>query len=213
MALLTATPPRQRSASSSALAPRILVILGHPKTESFCGAIAQTYAESARLAGAQVRQLALGQLNFDPCLHLRPDQSLEPDLLAAQQDVLWANQLVFVYPNWWGTMPALMKGFFDRAFTAGFAFKYHSQKAGWEQLLKGRSAHLIVTMDTPPWYYRWVYNMPGHNQMKRTILGFCGVAPIRITEFGILRTSTREQRDRWLAQIRRLAHQTGAGGR
>ena len=57
----------------------------------------------------------------------------------------------------------------------------------------------MVTMDTPAWYYRWVFHRPGHNQMKRTILEFCGIKVAKITEFAPVRGSSQEQRDKWIA--------------
>jgi putative NADPH-quinone reductase len=115
--------------------------------------------------------------------------------------------MVFVYPNWWGTMPALMKGFFDRVLLPDFAFRYREGSALPDRLLSRRTAHLIVTMDTPPWYYRWIYRRPGHNAMKRTILGFCGIRVTKITEFSVVRNATSRMRARWIDRARRL----GAG--
>ncbi len=182
------------------MSKRILVILGHPNTDSFCAAIADSYSEGAQAAGHEVRRIAVGDLAFDPVLRLgyAGSQPLEPDLAAAQAAIAWAQHLVFVYPVWWGAMPALLKGFIDRVFLPGFAFKYRSGSPLWDRLLAGRSAHLFVTMDSPPWYYRWVYRMPGHQQMKRTILEFSGVKPVRISSFGPVRGSSGRQRERWL---------------
>lgn len=191
------------------MSKRILVILGHPNTDSFCAAIADSYSEGAQAAGHEVRRIAVGDLAFDPVLRLgyAGSQPLEPDLAAAQAAIAWAQHLVFVYPVWWGAMPALLKGFIDRVFLPGFAFKYRSGSPLWDRLLAGRSAHLFVTMDSPPWYYRWVYRMPGHQQMKRTILEFSGVKPVRISSFGPIRGSSGRQRERWLEGVK------GIGGR
>jgi len=126
-------------------------------------------------------------------------QELEPDLVMAQEWIHWSDHLVFVYPNWWGSMPAIMKGFFDRVFLPGFAFKYREGSALWHKLLTGRTAHLLVTMDTPGWYYRWIWHRPGHNQMKRTILGFCGINVAKISEFAPVKGSSQEQREKWIA--------------
>ena len=101
-------------------------------------------------------------------------------------------------------MPAVMKGFFDRVFLPGFAFKYRDNSPLWDKLLKGRTAHLIVTMDTPIWYYRWIYHRPGHNQMKRTILGFCGVDVVKISEFAPVISSSQQQRENWIAKVKNL---------
>ncbi|VFS89098.1 oxidoreductase [Pseudomonas aeruginosa] len=99
-----------------------------------------------------MRELKLGELAFDPILHEGYEQSqvLEPDLLEAQRQIHWAEHLVFVYPVWWGGLPALLQGFFDRALQPGFAFRYRgTQDKDWEQLLGGRSADLLVCHDQP----------------------------------------------------------------
>mgnify|MGYP000181486765 CR=1 FL=1 len=92
------------------MAQRILVILGHPSEDSLSAALAQSYKEGAQAAGAQVRLLDLGALAFDPILRAgyRGEQALEPDLQAAQAQITWAEHLVWVYPTWWGAMPALL---------------------------------------------------------------------------------------------------------
>lgn len=184
------------------MSKRILVILGHPATQSFCGALADSYIKGAKAAGHEVQLISLGNLSFDPVLHngYAKIQSLEPDLVAAQAAITWAEHIVFVYPIWWGAMPALLKGFIDRVFLPGFAFKFREKSKFWDRLLSGRSAHLLVTMDSPPWYFRWVYRMPGHNQMKRTILEFSGIKPVTVSNFGPVRGSDQQQREKWLAQ-------------
>lgn len=188
---------------------KILLILGHPRTDSLCGALADAYAEAAGVEGAVLRRLTLADMRFDPVLHMgyRGEQALEPDLAAARDDILWAEHLVFVYPTWWGGLPALLKGFIDRVFLPGFAFRYRQDSPWWDRLLAGRSARLLVTMDTPPWYYRWVYRMPGHHQMKRTVLEFCGIRPVRIDGFGPVRGSTPGRRAQWIEAARRAARQ------
>ena len=181
---------------------RILVILGHPDGDSFCGSIADAYIDGASKAGAQIRELKLGELKFDPVLWngYNKIQELEPDLVKAQELIQWASHLVIVYPNWWGSMPALLKGFFDRVFLPGFAFKYRENSSLWDKLLSGRTAHLMVTMDTPSWYNRWVFRRPGFNQMKKTILEFCGIKVRKISEFAPVKSSSQKQREQWIAK-------------
>jgi NAD(P)H dehydrogenase (quinone) len=186
---------------------RILVILGHPASNSFCGALAERYAQSAVRAGHEVRQLFLGTMDFDPVLRegYQLVQPLEADLRRAQADIVWAEHLTLVYPIWWGGIPALLKGFFDRVFLPGFAFKYREGKAFPDKLLRGRSAHLLVTMDTPPWYYRWIYRMPGLHQVRKTTLAFCGIKPQRTLTFGPILGSSAGQRETWLLQAQAIA--------
>jgi NAD(P)H dehydrogenase (quinone) len=81
-------------------------------------------------------------------------------------------------------MPALLKGFIDKVFLPGFGFRYRKDSVWWDKLLTGKSARLIVTMDTPPWYFRWIYGRPGHNAMKKSTLQFCGIKPVKITSIG-----------------------------
>jgi NAD(P)H dehydrogenase (quinone) len=185
------------------MAKRITIVLGHPDSNSYCAAISSAYEQSARNAGHEVRLIQLGALKFDPILHkgYKEIQALEPCLVDAQEAITWANHLVFVYPIWWGSMPALLKGFFDRTFLPGFAFKYRKDSQFWDKLLAGRSAHVFSTMDTPPWYFWLVYKMPGHNQIKRTILEFSGIKPVKITSFGPVRYASQARRESWLKQV------------
>ncbi len=186
---------------------QITVILGHPDAHSFCGALADHYVAAARAAGHEVRLFRLGDIAFDPVLRhgYQQRQPLEPGLETVREAISWAQHLVFVYPIWWGSMPALLKGLFDRIFLPGYAFKYRKDSPWWDRLLSGRSAHAITTMDTPPWYFRLVYSMPAHHQMRKTILEFCGIKPVRITSFGPVRNATEPQRARWLKTVEAAA--------
>src|SRR5690606_10923772 len=97
-----------------------------------------------------------------------------------------------------------LKGFIDRTFLPGFAFKYREDSVWWDKLLAGKSARLIVTSDTPSWYNKVMYKQAGHNVMKNNILKFCGIRPVRITEIGPVRGSSPAARVRWLDQVRKL---------
>lgn len=187
----------------------ILVVLGHPNVNSLCAGLAKAYVEGAMAAGHTPRELRLAEMSFDPNLRFgnKITQPLEPDLLAAQEAIQWAQHLVFVYPNWWGLMPALMKGFLDRTLQSGFAFKFHKGGLSWDKLLKGRTAQLLVSMDTPPFIYRWIYGQPGHNAMKRTILGFCGVQVLRTDEFGPVHGANETKLNAFLDRAKRLGRE------
>jgi NAD(P)H dehydrogenase (quinone) len=188
---------------------RILLILGHPDPASYCAALAQSYAAAATAAGHELRRLDLHTLDFDPVLHAgyHGTQPLEPDLQRAQDDIRWAEHLVWVYPVWWGGLPALLKGFLDRVLQPGFGFRYRRHSSLWDRLLSGRSARLITTLDTPGWYFRWVWGAPAHRQMRHTVLGFCGIRPVRLTALAPIRGSAPAQRQRWLDHVSALGHQ------
>lgn len=185
---------------------RILVFDGHPNDQSFCRALGEAYEQGALEGGAEVRRLVLAHLAFDPILHhgFQKRMELEPDLLKAQQDILWCDHLVIVHPVWWGTYPALLKGFFDRAFLPGFAFRYRPDSVWWDKLLTGRSAHIVYTVDQPLWFLRFVNGRPAELSLKRMILGFCGIAPIRSTGITPVRGSSDAFREKWVGKVREL---------
>ena len=185
---------------------KILVVLAHPQSKSYCAALAQAYAEGARTAGAEVRQINLAELQFNPVgtgSYEKPAE-LEADLRQAQEAIQWAEHLVFIYPILWGTLPALLKGFIERAFTPGFAVNFRSDSVLWDKLLKGRSARLIVTLNTPPLLYRLLFRRAGHITMKRSILEFCGIAPVRITDIGPMKNASAGRREKWIRQAHAL---------
>lgn len=188
----------------------ILVINAHPRVDSFCSALAQSYIEGATAAGCEVRSANLRELRFNQTFAgYGQGQALESDLATLQQDILWADHLTLVYPLWWGSMPGLLKSTLDRVLLPGFAFRYQSRWLPPQQLLKGKTARLLVTMDSPPPVYRYLFGAPGHRQMKQVILGFCGVKTIGETDFGPVKLAPAPLRQAWLAQARVLGQQEG----
>ena len=188
---------------------KVLIVLGHPNKESFCGALAASYREGAAAAGAEVRELNIGDLRFEPILRLgyKEIQELEPDLVAAQDSIKWADHIVWVYPIWWGTMPALLKGFLDRTFLPGFAFKYRENSPWWDKYLAGRSARMIVTMDAPPIYDSLMYFGGGRRTMKKAVLEFCGIKRVKVSAVGSVKSSDEAKREKWLAAVDQLGKQ------
>lgn len=185
---------------------KILIILGHPDKETFCGSLANSYKEGALKKGAEVKELNLADLEFDPILHLgyKEIQPLESDLVKAQELITWANHLVFVYPLWWAMMPALLKGFLDRTFLPGFAFKYRKDSPFWDKYLTGKSARMIVTMDAPTWYNYWINGNAGPKAMKKATLEFSGIKPVKVTTIGSVKELNAEQIKNWLAKIEKI---------
>jgi 1,4-dihydroxy-2-naphthoate octaprenyltransferase len=191
---------------------RCLLILANPRRDSLCGSLFDACADAARHAEVDRRQLVLSEMAFDCHVHtLSPEQQpLEPDLQHAQRDIEWAQHLVLFYPTWWGTFPALLKGFLDRVLTPGFAFG-HGSGQRWDKLLKGRTVDLVTTMDTPSLVYRFVYGAPGCRALARATLGYCGLCTASTVTFGPVVSSTAEQRSRWMEAARALGRRLRHG--
>ncbi len=190
----------------------ILMILGHPNSESFCNHLAETYTNASIASGHKNTILKLGELKFDPNLHLGykdgNNQKLEPDLLKSQELISQANHIVFVFPNWWSSMPGLLKGWIDRVFLPGFSFQYQKNSPFPLQMLKEKTARIIITMDAPTWYYKWVNGAPGLKLLKKGTLEFCGIKPVNVTLLGNIRGSSAND----LAQYSQTVQKIGSQG-
>lgn len=164
------------------MSQNILICVAHPRAKSLNESLAEAYAEGAQEAGHQVEFLKLRELQFDPILHeaYEKEQALEPDLLAAQKKILDSQHFVLFSPVWWGQLPALAKGFFDRCFLPEFAFRF--QESGLpEGLLGPRSAHIVLTMGSPYLFYRMMFRKCADRAIGQAIFKFCGFQPVRFT--------------------------------
>lgn len=167
----------------------IFILFGGTDKDSFCGSVADAYEAGARGAGHMVKRINVGEISFDPILYkgYKVIQTLEPDLQLVQTYMKWADHVVVVYPNWWGTMPAILKGLFDRMFLPGFAFRFQKEGLlkgiGWEKLLSGRSASVFITMNVYP-LLAWILYGDNSNEIRRNILKFAGFSPVRLMKVG-----------------------------
>lgn len=181
----------------------VLIINGHPDSKSFNFALAEAYRKGALTRTEQIEQLNLAELNFDPNLQFgyRKRTELEQDLVAAIEKIKKADHLVWVFPMWWYGMPSILKGFIDRTFLPGITFEYQKGKAFPKQLLKGKTGRIIITSDTPRWYDFLFMRSPAVNQLKKGVLEFCGVSPVKVTYLSVVKSSKPAQRDKWLEKI------------
>ncbi|MGV3610788.1 MAG: NAD(P)H-dependent oxidoreductase [Fluviicola sp.] len=185
------------------MSKKILIINGHPNKASFNFGLAEAYKKGASHSDAEVKEIVIAELDFNPNLQFgyQKRTELEPDLLEAWEKIKWADHLVWIHPVWWGGLPAITKGFIDRLFLPGFAFQYRENSSLWDKLLKGKSAHIITTLDQPGWFYRFYFGRPSVNQLKRSTLKFCGISPVKVSYIGIIKGSNPEMREKWLAKI------------
>lgn len=181
---------------------KIYILLGHPDNgPTLTGSFADAYEKGAKEAGHEVRRQNLGDLTFDPILHkgYKVIQPLEPDLQKVQENIRWADHFVVFYPSWWSTMPALLKGMFDRIWMPHFAFHFKSKGIGagyiWYRLLKGRTARVFVTSDSHPLLARFIFG-DTTNEIKRCTLWFAGFR-VRVKKVGSLKFISPKSAARW----------------
>lgn len=182
---------------------RILIIQGHPDAREahYCHALARAYEAGASAAGHEVRSLDVARLDF-PLIRSRREFESEPPapIRAAQEQIRWAHHLVIVYPLWLGTLPALLKAFFEQTFRYGFATGT-SGKGFPEKLLAGRSARIVVTMGMPATAYRYLFRAHGLKSLESGVLGLSGIRPIRSTLIGLVENRSAGYRRRMLDEV------------
>ena len=189
------------------MARHIIIIQGHPdlRRTHFGHALAEAYASGAEQAGHEVKRIEVATLDF-PVLRTKEDfETGKPpaSICEAQGLIRWADHLVMVYPLWLGEMPALLKAFLEQVFRPGFALAYEAGRMP-KKLLKGKSARIVVTMGMPALIYRWYFGAHGLKCLKRSILRFAGVTPVKDTLIGMVEDADEAKRERWLDKMRSL---------
>jgi putative NADPH-quinone reductase len=182
----------------------ILIIQGHPDPAHHFGhSLANAYAQGAEKAGHEVKWLTIASLEL-PVLHSKAEWEAEPALPSirtSQEALKWADHVMIVYPLWLGSMPAMLKAFFEQVFRPGFAIGPAEPGKLWKKLLKGRSARVVVTMGMPALFYRWFYRAHSLKSLERNILSFSGIAPVRSNVIGMVEAEDGRKRERWLSAM------------
>ncbi|HEY5383507.1 MAG TPA: NAD(P)H-dependent oxidoreductase [Candidatus Paceibacterota bacterium] len=190
---------------------KITILLGHPDSgETLSGELATIYEAAAKKAGHEVQLFKLGDMQFDPILHqgYKTIQELEPDLKKLQEAIKWADHFVIFYPNWWCTMPALLKGMFDRMWLPGFCFNMLKHKdgtpaLGWIKRMKGKTARVFVLSGTHPLAIMLLFG-DYTNEIKKGILWFAGFK-VKVSKFGPTDHSPEWKKNEWRRKVQRLA--------
>ncbi|MDP2286801.1 MAG: NAD(P)H-dependent oxidoreductase [Pseudohongiella sp.] len=190
------------------MSKRILVIQGHPDNSAphLNHALADAYSNGARAAGHEVRVVTVSALDF-PLLRSQHDWEhgeVPATLKTAQEDILWAEHLVVYFPLWLGGMPAVLRAFLEQVLRPGFAFSYSKSNPMGVKGLKGRSARIVVTMGMPSLFYKWFFRAHSLKALKRNILGFVGIAPIRQTVIGMSANLKPEEFKKLLGLMQKL---------
>jgi NAD(P)H dehydrogenase (quinone) len=162
----------------------VLTVVCHPKPSSFSHAVAAQFIAGAERAGHTVELADLYAEGFDPIVSERDLQQFDgvempDDVLQEQARVERSDALCLVFPIWWYGAPAMMKGWLDRVWSAGWAYTWHQEPEG--SLLPSRPCAVLVPMGASRRQLdRWGYDNDLENLWRYGVLGYCGVDPIRL---------------------------------
>ncbi|ARU60784.1 NAD(P)H dehydrogenase [Tumebacillus avium] len=187
---------------------KTLVIYTHPNHQSlsyaFLQAVLRGCEENPNIVDVQV--LDLYQAQFNPVLVFnenkrRRDMHADPDLAAYREQLLWADQIVLVYPIWWGRPPAMLMGYIDQMFASGFAYRDNGSLIP-EGLLKGKSVVCISSMKGPTFYPFFWLNNAHKILMRKALFNYVGIKRTKFFEFGNME-STRGKHQQKLEKVYR----------
>jgi len=186
----------------------IATIQGHPDPSGghFCHALAQAYAEGARDENHTIHDIHVARIEF-PLLWTKTEwETGQPpeSILQAQRIIHDCDHLILIYSLWLGTIPAMLKGFLEQVLRPGFAVGLDSSGRGWDKMLQGKSARIVVTMGMPALAYRWFFRAHGLKNLERNIPHFCGIRPVRETLIGLIESMNDKRRRQWLDKLRTL---------
>ncbi len=190
---------------------KILIVIGHPEKESYVKVLANAYKKGTETSGSEVRIIDISEYEFNtgaPFDFGNPEISDQINI--CQKYVLWADHIVWFFPLWWADVPARLKAFFENVFVSGFAFKYKESKYNvkWDKYLTDKTSRLFVTMDSPPWYYKYFVKEPVFKMMRYN-LKFCGFRRVRRTYFGSVVVSDENKRKKWIRKAEQMGLKEG----
>lgn len=189
------------------MSKRVLVLAANPKKDSFTNYLAEAYASAAgKTRDVRLIKISDMEFNLDLSGGYAGEHPIEDSLKSFQDSLEWSEHLVVFSPIWWGSLPAKLKGLIDRTFLPGFAFQYEKDKSIPTKLLHGRTARIVMTMDTPPWYYRLIQGGPAIKQLREATLKFVGFNSVKSTMIGPIISSTEESRSKWINDVSKLGY-------
>lgn len=188
----------------------VLIVTAHPASYGFTHKIAATYKKEKEDRGDTVFVMDVYKKKYaQPFLvfeDIKTDCKPTATHKAIQEKILWADEVVFVFPVWWFGAPAILKNFLDQNFTAGFAYKY-TPNGIRRELLEGRTARIFTTADGPWWVYLF-FGFSAQMRWRYGVLGFCGIDLKTFDIFsGMLKKKSACDRERMLARVASRAHE------
>lgn len=183
---------------------RIFLLDGHPdpSPERLCAGLTDSYAAGALRSGHEVRRFDLGTMNV-PLVRTKAEFECGPargDAAHVQDAIRWADHIVIVHPLWMGNVPAMLKGLLEQVFRHDLVLENPADMAS-RKLLKGKTAHLVVTMGMPSFLYRWYFGAHAVRAVESNVLAMAGIKPIRRTLIGAVEKMTDDACQSWFRRL------------
>ena len=178
------------------------VIFSHPWDGSFNKAILDQVVKKLDETKEKYTVIDLNKDAFNPVMTEKElslysqGKSIDPLVLKYQEILKNTDELILIFPVWWMSMPAILKGFFDKVMLRGFA--YESGKYGIKGLLSIKSAKMITTAEAP----KFLLNIMGFGMMMRKAnLGGVGIKNTKWIHYSLRVKGKDEDRKKFLEKV------------
>lgn len=198
----------------------VLLLLAHPRVDSYCHALAERIGNRLLSLGHEVRSHDLYAERFDPLLTADESHTSgttvesilarEPDPVIAlhREELRRAEGLVAVHPNWWGMPPAILSGWIDRVVVPGVAYRLADATGRPEPLAPVADLFVVNTSDTTDERERDLYGDPLASIWGRCVSPYLGGPRFTRQVLRPVTDATDEQRTAWLDEIDALTQET-----
>lgn len=186
----------------------ITIILAHPSRGSFNHAIAKACSKALKEMGHSVKLHDLYKENFDPILTSEeiPKDGETNDIIDKYcKEIIQTDGIIIIHPNWWGQPPAILKGWIDRVFRPGVAYEFKDGDQGDGVpigLLEAKAGIVFNTSNTSRDREENIFLDPLETIWKNCIFYLCGIKNFYRKMFRVLVTSTEEERNLWLSEVK-----------
>lgn len=191
---------------------KICIIYAHPYNKSYNHAILKNVVEELEDIGCNVDVIDLYKDNFSPSLSekglslYRQGKYADPMVGQYQKRLGQAHEIIFIFPVWWGTAPAILKGFIDKVFIEKWAFD--TQGIMLEgRLVNIQKATIITTMNVSSLIYNLFYSTAIKGVVKQ-MLKVCGIRRIKWIKLTKVGLSNEDKRKKWIEKIRNYLRKT-----
>ena len=193
---------------------KTLIVFTHPHEGSYCYAIMDAAKKGLKKGGHECKTINLDKDRFDPVMRAKDLKAftelgrgetaalseLDPAVLRYKKKLEWAERLIMIFPIWWMSMPAMMKGFVDKVILPGVAYEMEEGRLK-SRLRNLREVTVISTMNTPADVYRDRFNNSIEGSLIKGTFNQIGIHDARWISLNMVKQVGEEVRTQWLEEL------------